>query len=276
MANKDDLDNELESLFDEKEINKHRRNAEEHYKDFTSDDIEYFRKRCKSDLFFLANGPLEYTLLSPRLHGNVAKWYERTRGSQYRLMLLPRDHFKSTLGTVVDSVQMALPNTAGIQEHPYSLGPNVKTLIAHEVAKTATKFLFEISAAFTRKELLMALFPECIPTKNYHRINQYELELPRTEHHKEATFSTIGAGGSAQGGHYHWLKLDDIIGQDARESETVMRRTVDWFDNVNSLLTRPKLDGWDLIGTRWAYSDVYSHAMEIYGIDLREIGRAHV
>ncbi len=47
-----------------------------------------------------------------------------------------------------------------------------------------------------------------------------------------------------------------------------MRTTRSWFNNINSLLTKFEIDGWDLIGTRWAYSDVYSHAMETYGINL--------
>jgi hypothetical protein len=71
-----------------------------------------------------------------------------------------------------------------------------------------------------------------------------------------------------EGGHYNWLKLDDLIGEKARDSDTIMRTTLNWFDNINSLLTEFEVDGWDLTGTRWAYSDVYSHAMERYGIDL--------
>lgn len=99
-------------------------------------------------------------------------------------------------------------------------------------------------------------------------MNKWELELPRTEHHNEPTFDTIGAGGAAQGRHYHRLKLDDLVGEDARDSETVMRRVLTWFDNVNSLLTRLRFDGWDLIGTRWAATDVYSHAMSKYGVNM--------
>ena len=101
-------------------------------------------------------------------------------------------------------------------------------------------------------------------------MNKWELELPRSQYHKEATFSTIGTGGAAQGGHYHKLKLDDLVGEKARDSEPTMATSVSWFDNINSLLTEFDIDGWDLIGTRWAYSDVYSRAMSMYGIALDE------
>jgi hypothetical protein len=253
-------------MADEREVALRRRNAELRLRDLSLDQVENLRKRAKNDLFFLSS-ILEYDRLSVRLHGGLCTWLEENRGVQYRSQLLPRGHFKSTVITIADAIQMALPNDAGIEAHPYNLGPNVKILLAHENRESASRFLFEIAAAFLKKEIILALFPECIPSARVQRINKWELELPRQEHHKEPTFDTIGAGGAAQGRHYHWLKLDDLVGEDARDSETVMGRVLTWFDNVNSLLTRPKYDGWDLTGTRWSATDVYSHAMEMYGLN---------
>ncbi len=266
----DKTTSEFGSLFDGRSMRAAKHQAEERGKDWSQNQIDYLRRRCKEDLFFLCRGPLEYTKLSPRFHGDLTGWMQRTRDMQNRMLLLARGHYKTTVSTIGESIQMALPNVSDVQSHPYSLGPNVKILISHEVRETAAQFLFEITAAFTRKPILMALFPECIPSKNLERINKWQLELPRTVHHKEATFSTIGSGGAAQGGHYNWLKLDDLIGEKARDSETVMRTTLNWFDNINSLLTEFEIDGWDLTGTRWAFNDVYSHAMEMYGIDDKD------
>lgn len=259
---------DLEGLFDKNSLISSRKAADEKAEDWSTEDWEYLRKKSKSDLFFLCRGPLEYTRLSPRFHGDVTAWIQANREAQYRLLMLFRGSYKTTISTIGDGIQMVLPNVADITAHPYCLGTNGKILISHEVRETAADFLFEITAAFTRKPILMALFPECIPKKNVERLNKWQLELPRTEHHKEATFNTIGSAGAAQGGHYNWLKLDDLVGEKARDSETIMKRTLTWFDNINSLLTQLEVDGWDLIGTRWAYSDVYSHAMERYGLDL--------
>lgn len=247
-----------------------RRQAEHQYRDLTSDEIKTLRRRAKVDLFFLCYGPLGYDLMSPKLHGHLARWVERTRGIQYRLELLPRGHYKSTELTIGESIQTALPDETGDQPYPWNLGPNVKLLLAHENRESASRFLFEIAEAFLRKPLMLALYPDLVPNRREHRINKWELELPRSSHSKEPTFDTIGAGGAAQGRHYNRLKLDDLIGEDARESNIVMGRTIDWFDNVNSLLTRPRYDGWDLTGTRWSHKDVYSHAMEVYGVDEEE------
>lgn len=258
---------EFYNLGDPKEISKARQIAEDTYRDLGSDEIGELRRRAKSDLFFFSYGILGYDLLSPRLHGHLCRWLERTRRTQYRVLLLPRGHYKSTVLTIAGSAQMALPNDAGVQEHPWSLGPNLKLLLAHENRESASRFLYEISEAFLRKPLMLALFPECIPDRRRQRINKWELELPRTSHSKEPTFDTIGAGGAAQGRHYNRLVLDDLIGEAARESTTVMTTVLNWFDNSTSLLTRPKLDGFDIIGTRWSFKDVYQHAMEMYGVD---------
>lgn len=261
------LDQNVESLIDEKTISTARKQAEEKYRDLTSDQIIYLRKRCKTDLFFLAHGPLEYSKLIPRLHGHLIHWIQRNKGYQYRAELMPRGHYKSTVITEADSIQMALPNVADVQEFPYCLGPNIKILLAHEVREKASEFLYNITKAFTRKPLMLALWPECIPNKNEQRINKWELDLPGRDYDRQATFSTIGAGGAAQGAHYNWLKLDDLIGEAARDSPTVMKSIITWFNNILALLT-DATDGFDLTGTRWAFYDVYSRAMEVYGLDV--------
>lgn len=259
---------DFEALYDPKEIKKHRDAAEKRWGGMTTSDYTYLKNRAKTDLFFLCTGPLEYDKLSVNFHGSYINWLQLHWDVQFRLTLLARGHYKSTTNTIADSIQMTLPNEAGVTAHPYCLGPNNKILIAHEVRETASKFLYQITAAFTRKEMMLFLFPELIPQKKYGRMNKWELELPRTQHSSEATFSTIGAGGAAQGGHYTHLKLDDLVGKEARDSITVMNSTKDWFDNVLPLRTSFAIDGWDLIGTRWAFNDVYSHAMEKYGIHV--------
>lgn len=262
------IESDWDALSDEDQVKIRREAAEEEYADFTMDQVKHLRKKCKQDLYFLTKGILGYDLLSPKLHGHLASWLEKTRNEQYRMILLPRGHYKSTEKTISESVQMALPNDDGVVgEWPYNLGTSIKLLLAHENRESASRFLFEIAQAFLSNPLILALFPECVPSKSGgQRINKWELELPRKTWSKEPTFDTIGADGAAQGRHYHHIVLDDIIGKAARDSDTVMKSTLEWFDNINSLLTRIKMDGWDLVGTRWSWKDVYSHALDNYGL----------
>lgn len=256
------------NLLDDDVMKQRRKEAESKYRDFSSLQITKLRERCKRDLFFLASAVLDYELLSPSFHGNYMNWLKRMWGQRYRLTLLPRDHYKSTANTIADSIQMALPGGEDLP-HPYNLGPDVKILLSHENQESASRFLFEITQAFRAKPLMLALYPELIPTPRLQRMNKLELELPRGKHHREPTFDTIGVGGAAQSRHYNWLKLDDLVGEKARDSLTVMNSVLQWFDNNRSLLTRLKIDGWDLIGTRWSMKDVYSHAIEMYGVNKK-------
>lgn len=255
-------------LIDDKNISKRREAAENQFRDLSEDQIKFIRKRAKNDLFFLATGLLEYELLSENFHGHYCQWLNKHRGRRRRLTLKPRGHYKTTENTISDSVQMALPNDAGIVAHPYSLGPNIKLLLAHENRESASRFLFEITEAFTAKPAMLAFFPDCIPSRKHQRVNKWELELPRSSHSKEPTFDTIGVGGAGQGRHYNWLKFDDLVGEEARDSLTVMDTTNRWFANSSiSLLTRRRIDGWDLIGTHYSNGDTYSSAIKLYGVD---------
>lgn len=256
-----------ERLLDDKALSEARAGAEKKYRDLTGDQRAALRVRAKSDLFFLSSAVLGYDLLSVRLHGHYMNWLRKVRRERYRMTLLPRDHYKSTGNTIADSIQMALPTDGHAYEYPYSLGPALKLLLAHENRESASRFLYEITAAFRAKPLMLALFDDCIPSPKFQRINKWELDIPPTNTSKEPTFDTIGVGGAAQGRHYNWLKLDDLFGEAARDSDTVSRTTLLWFDNINALLTRMRTDGWDLIGTRWSAKDVYAHAVKMYGVN---------
>jgi hypothetical protein len=269
-------DAEWAILLDEDHLAAQRKAAEHKYRDMSGEMVKKLRKRFKTDLMALAGAGLEYELISPTFHGHYTRWLRQMWGERFRMTLFARDHYKSTINTIADSIQMALPNDAEVTEWPYCLGPNIKLLLAHENNESSSRFLYEITRAFRDKPLMLALYPELIPSPRVQRMNKLELELPRDQHHREPTFDAIGVSGAAQSRHYNWLKMDDLVGREARDSMTVMASVRSWFDNTFSLLTRPKLDGWDLIGTRWSTDDVYGHAERMYGVNrVKSILRAY-
>jgi hypothetical protein len=240
---------------------------------WNDDQIKHIRIKCKKDLWFLAYSILGYTALSPQLHGDLCITLQSTNDRKYRLFLYPRSHFKTTIVTKTDSLQIALPDDVGDSVYPRSLGPNVRILLAHEKRERAAEFLFDITQHFTTNPLLVALFPECVPTLKKQRLNKFELELPRTQIWSEPTFATTGVGGKSQGSHYNVIKLDDIYGTEAATSVAERKTAIDWFDNIQSFLVTPKTDKIDIVGTRWAFDDVYAHAMMTYGDKLFKVIR---
>jgi hypothetical protein len=270
ISKNDNLDEAFANLAnDENEITKRRKEGEKKVEGMTTEDYKKLRILCKTDLFFLCN-VLGFTRLSPNLHGNLCKWMQGTKGDQYREILLPRGHFKSTIATIAHSIQIVLPDDSGEELWPLSLGTNCRLLIAHETAEQASRFLYAITAQFLGNPLLMALFPECVPNARKHKINKNELELPRSERWPEPTIDTMGVGGKSQGRHYNYLKLDDLFGDKARDSDAERKTTLDWFDNVQSFFSYHSKDKFDLVGTRWSLDDLYSHAHTAYGSELKK------
>ena len=267
----EEVEAKVNSLKDGYEDNLER--SREEAKKFGEDDWRKLRILAKTDLFFLAYTILGYDKLSVNLHGNLCEYIKKTEGERFREFLLPRGHYKSTILTIAHSIQVALPDDLGTAQWPLSLGTNSRILIAHETHESAMRFLASITGHFLGNPFLMALFPECIPNPRKHRINKAELELPRKQIWSEPTFDTLGVGGRAQGRHYNKLKLDDLIGKQARDSKTEMRSCIEWFDNIQSLFSTFRLDTLDLIGTRWSFDDLYAHAEEVYGPKLKVYSR---
>lgn len=263
-----DLAQKLDKLTDERSITAIRNDADKSYAGITETQWRELRRRAKTDLYWLSKGILGHNKLSPNLHGSLCGWMERNEKAQYKEILLPRGHYKSTVITVADSIRITLTDDENNCTWPRNLGPNSRVLIAHEIVDSAGKFLSEISGHFLSNKKLMWLFPELIPSKREQRINLYELELPRQERWGEATFGTMGVGGRSQGYHYNYLKLDDLIGEKTRDSKTEMIRAKGWFDNIQAFYSSFNNDCFDLVGTRWAYDDLYKHAHDTYGSKL--------
>ena len=264
-SSKPDPIQKLASLVDEDHITKARKRGDEQLKNLTESEFLALRRRAKHDLYFLCKGVLRYDRLSPNLHGHLCAWHARNSASRFKEELLPRGHYKSTVITVGHSVQLGLTDDDGEAPWPANLGPNCRTLICHEIVDTASDFLLQITGHFLSNPILLGLFPELVPNRKEQRINLSELELPRSENWSEASYSTMGVGGRNQGKHFNYLKLDDLIGDKARDSATEMQRAKDWFDNIQAFFSAFVQDKFDLVGTRWAYDDLYKHVHDTYG-----------
>ena len=224
--------------------------------ELSPEEFELLRERARVDLYFLAKTVLGYKDLSPNLHGHLCNWLRRNEGSQYRCVLLPRAHFKSTIVTVSLNIQRALRNS------------NKRIALVHESATGAQRFLEEVTSHFLENKMLKMLFPEFVPDKRYQRINISELELPRKGHWAEPTFDALGAGARGQGRHYDQITADDIFGDKARDSAIESKRLKQWFDNIQSFLLSPLISHIDVVGTRYSLDDIYGHIFENYGDDM--------
>ena len=276
-------DEEWAALLHPDRLTKAQEDAKKERDSLDEDEIRELKILAKTDTFFLSYSILGYTKLTVNFHGHFCRWLDKTRTELkplteeqeeglprellwlYRMTLLARSHFKSTIKTITGSIQAALPDVTGEEFYPFSLGTNIRLLLGHEAHAGSQRFLYEITGHFTGNSKLIALFPECVPNPRVQRINKSELELPRSSFWAEPTFDTIGVGGRSQGRHYDYIKLDDIFGDKARDSRVERNALIQWFDNIQSFLVELKKGHIDIVGTRWSVDDVYAHMMKVYG-----------
>ena len=202
------------------------------------------RESAERSTYVMAKAVLGFRDLIPSLHGEMCGWIERS--SRRKLGLAPRDHLKTSVWTIADTVRRMVRD------------PNIRILIANETSTNASHFLRRIEAVFERNTMFRWLWPELIPdfTKRP-KWSETEMCIPRSDDYPESTVEVIGVGGAVVSRHYTLIKLDDLVGKEASESAEVMRKTIDWYLYCESLLVDPKNEI-HTYGTRWTYNDLYA------------------
>lgn len=221
-------------------------------------------ERGRRDLYFFAKGVLKYHAMVPHCHMPLTIFAQENPG-QYKLMLMPRDHFKSTAVTISGNLQKAV------------IDPNQRILIANESATNAERFLSAIRQHAESNRVFRTLYSDVIP-KDTRKVkwNDQELTFNRQWIGPEPTFDTIGMTGSMTSRHYTHICIDDPISKEAVQSEKVMQETIQRLRDLQTLLVEPMKDTVWVIGTRWALFDVYRWLEEKFGKKLVRFVRAAI
>lgn len=210
------------------------------------------RHLASTSTFFMGAAILGYrdlvysnSLGGPGLHREMCEWIDN--GSTHKHGIVPRDHLKTSVWTISNSVRRIVAN------------PCIRILIANETATNASHWLGQIENIWQRNGLFQWLFPELIPDfGTWKRWNQTEMVVPRDTDYPEATIEVIGVGGAVVSRHYNLIKLDDLVGKEASESAEVMRKTLDWYQYCESLLNDPVKDEIHNVGTPWGFADLHA------------------
>lgn len=219
-------------------------------------DFEHIQSLGLRDLFFFTRGILGYQDVNPRVHRDLCSFITDD-SSLRRLVLMPRSHFKTTVATIGDSIRLIAQN------------PNIRILFGNESGKNVELMLGEVKDHFIQNPRLRAFYPYIIP-KNINETtwSKSEILIPRDLIAREPTISTIGTGGAVVSRHFNRFKFDDLIGEEAFNSPSVMEKAISWLNHSVSLLIEPSHDVIDLVGTRWAYNDLYNHAIDSMGFKV--------
>ncbi len=226
---------------------------------------EESRQRCLGDLHYLARSVLGYNRITNHYHKDMAKDIDTPR-YRFKLLLHPRGHFKSTIGTESYGIQSALRN------------PNLRALITNAKLDNSRKFLRTISNHFKNNSRFRWIWRDWW-------INNYatefdrmaskdkldwvvrdvtdELVLLRPGQAREATFTTGAIDASMVSQHYSLILADDLINRDYVRTQEMVEKSILYFKDLLDLLDP---DGTLLIiGTRWSHMDLYSWIIEEFG-----------
>lgn len=220
----------------------------------SSEQIEQFRQKAKSSLFFLAKGILGYDWLDPEIHGPICRILEDPEKRDV-LIGLPRGWQKSSL------VSICYPIFAAINNH------DVRICIVQNTASNAHAKLAVVSQKI-KLPLMQLLFPELQPTKDC-IWRQGAYQIPRAGNWPEATFESAGRDTDLTGRHYDIIIKDDLIAPDESSMSATnvvpSRRDVEQAIGFNKSII-PILDPKNYrsidVGTRWRTDDYIQYHLD--------------
>lgn len=207
----------------------------------------------RSNLYFFAKGVMGYKDMTERCHGPLAAFADQ-QVKQFLMMLIPRDHFKTSLITIAGGMQRVVKNQESRQ------------LIANESATNSERFLRSIRQHAESNKVFRGLYSEVIPL-DYRKVrwNDSELDFRREGKYPEPTIDSIGMTGASTSRHYTHITVDDPISEEAVKSEKVMQDTITRLSGFTALLSKPLEDTIWIVGTRWALWDCYQWFIEKFG-----------
>ena len=234
--------------------------------------------RCLYSPYYFVKVVLGYKKLVPHLHQHdleqfVDRW---SLGHTEQAVEWPRAFYKTTTFTIGVGMWVVLPvtdedstyalNELGIPEDLWwrrvALHDQDATqLLAFEIESNAKKKLDIIKWHFEENQAFRWLFPEIAYTGEERPWNSSCLRIRRIGERRkdpEGTFEAIGVGGALQSRHYKIIWCDDLVGENARKSQTVMDQTIGWYQRLEGAFENATRKIRFLISNRWGYADLNS------------------
>jgi len=218
---------------------------------------EDFRKDISEtalgNLYVFGKSVMGFSKMTIHTHGPLCVFIDHNK-AQFKLMMMPRDTFKTSVVTISANTRLAVRN------------PNERILIGNEGHTNAQRFLRGIRETCENNKVFRALYSHVIPRDTRKtRWNDTELQFVRTWNGPEPTFDTIGMTGGFTSRHYTHICWDDVISEEAARSDKVMRDTTERVMGFRSLLVEPEASTCWWVGTHWSFADTYVHVKKTLG-----------
>lgn len=168
----------------------------------------------------------------------------------YKLILMPRNTFKTSLITIGGTVYEIVKN------------PDSRSLINSELFKNSKKMLWAVKNYFEKSEVLRAVFGEYVPKRDEGKWNDTELVVSKKKSMaKESTVTAAGLDVEQTSAHYTRIVHDDLMSLNNTNSREQIDKVVNQF-GLSFTLQDPTSRKMLVIGTRWHFADLYQHILD--------------
>jgi len=209
-----------------------------------NETIAHLRYMCRTNLKFLCKEMLGMDKWDDVLHDHLQNFLE-TSGNN-KLILIPRDHFKSSFVTVGWTIQQLL------------IDPNLTFLIRNGVWDLARDFLKQISG-YLKSEMLTMVFGEfCLPNSTWTK-EVIEIAQKTDLVERQPTITTAGLETALTGKHFKIVIDDDLVGEHNVTSKEQIQKVIQLSGDTENLLSPGGRHIY--IGTRWANRDLYGDVL---------------
>lgn len=205
-------------------------------------DIELIKTMARTHLKYLCKEILGMKDWS-RVHDDLMEFMQRP--SKRKLVLVPRNHLKSSIVTKGWGVQQVLNN------------PNLRVLIANATWDNARRFLGSIQKYLTYGSVL----PMYFGTFESDNWNQFDCTIRQRKVVLDApTFSTAGLEKELTSQHFDTIILDDLV---AKENTLTKEQRDKVFQYYLSMFDLLEPEGTIVcVGTRYHQDDLYSKILQ--------------
>ena len=207
---------------------------------------------CKNDLRHLCVEYLGYKDWDV-IHDKVVEFLYRSE-KNFKLLMLPRGHLKSSILTVGRTIQLIL------------VDPNVRILLSNVKWGNAKNFLHQIKQYLTDYSKLSTIFGEFRQDAAGGWNRENIIINQRTVTHPEPTIQTSGVESEQTSQHYDYIFHDDIVARDNIGTPEQCEKVKNYYKDSLSLL---EPDGQVyVLGTTWSDSDLYSELKDDETFDV--------
>ena len=174
--------------------------------------------------------------------------FGESKPDKYRLLLVPRDSYKTTIGTVAYSLWLLTKFT------------DLTILISSEVHEKSKTFLSEIKAHIEMNDIFRKLYGNLQGDMMWKE--EAIIISTRKRPNKTPTIATTGVGGSKTSQHFDVMIIDDVHSEHNYKTPNQRKLVI---DHISALLPLLRPHGFILtVGTRWHLADAFQWIIQSF------------